>query len=108
MTDGPLVGLAALDNLRSEPKLSGYHLLHGARADLLARAGLTGEALLAIDQAIALAPTDSERRQLTRRQAELNPPLRRRRSHTMIETDLRLRDGQSYIRPDLPRPTPLI
>jgi RNA polymerase sigma-70 factor, ECF subfamily len=73
MTDGPLVGLAALDNLRSEPKLSGYHLLHAARADLLARAGLTGEALLAIDQAIALAPTDSERRQLTRRQAQLSP-----------------------------------
>jgi RNA polymerase sigma-70 factor, ECF subfamily len=73
MADGPLDGLAALDNLRSEPKLSGYHLLHAARADLLARAGLTGEALLAIDQAIALAPTDSERRQLSRRQAELNP-----------------------------------
>jgi RNA polymerase sigma-70 factor, ECF subfamily len=73
MADRPLDGLAALDNLRSEPKLSGYHLLHAARADLLARAGLTGEALLAIDQAIALAPTDSERRQLTRRQAELNP-----------------------------------
>jgi RNA polymerase sigma-70 factor (ECF subfamily) len=73
MADGPLDGLAGLDNLRSEPKLSGYHLLHAARADLLARASLTGEALLAIDQAIALAPTDSERRQLTRRQAELNP-----------------------------------
>jgi hypothetical protein len=26
----------------------------------------------------------------------------------MIETDLRLRDSQSYIRSDLPRPTPLI
>jgi RNA polymerase sigma-70 factor, ECF subfamily len=73
MTDGPQAGLAALDNLRSDPKLSGYHLLPAARADLLARVGLTGEALLAIDQAIALAPTDSERRQLTRRQAELTP-----------------------------------
>ena len=30
MTDGPQAGLAALDNLRSEPKLSGYHLLSAA------------------------------------------------------------------------------
>jgi RNA polymerase sigma-70 factor, ECF subfamily len=73
MADGPLDGLAALDHLRGEPKLFGYHLLPAARADLLARAGLTGEALLAIDQAIVLAPTDSERRQLTRRRAELQP-----------------------------------
>ena len=42
-----------------------------ARADLLTRAGRTAEAVRAIDQAIALAPTEQERRQLGRRRDEL-------------------------------------
>ena len=42
-----------------------------ARADLLSRAGRTAEAIEAIDQAIALAPTETERRQLVRRRDEL-------------------------------------
>ena len=71
MSDGPLAGLAALDELAKEPKLTGSHLLPAARADLLARAGLRAEAVSAIDQAIALARTDLERRQLTRRRGEL-------------------------------------
>ena len=71
MSDGPLAGLAALDELAEEPKLTGSHLLPAARADLLARAGLKAEAVSALDQAIALARTDQEHRQLTRRRGEL-------------------------------------
>jgi len=71
MSDGPLAGLAALDDLRDEPKLADYHLLPAARADLLARAGLTAEAVVALDEAVALAPTVQDRRQLAKRHAEL-------------------------------------
>jgi RNA polymerase sigma-70 factor, ECF subfamily len=72
MSDGPLAGLAAMDELAKEPKLTGSHLLPSARADLLARAGLKAEAVSALDQAIALARTDQESRQLTRRRSELS------------------------------------
>jgi RNA polymerase sigma-70 factor, ECF subfamily len=71
MADGPLAGLAALTELEDEPKLAGYHLLPAVRADLLSRAGRTADAVRAIDQAIALAPTEQERRQLERRRDEL-------------------------------------
>ena len=71
MADGPLTGLAALDELGDEPRLAGYHLLPAARADLLARAGQQPDAIRVLEQAIALAPTEPERRQLTRRRDEL-------------------------------------
>ena len=71
MSDGPLAGVAALDDLAAEPRLRNSHLLPAARADLLARAGLTAEAVRALDQAVPLARTDQERRQLLRRRAEL-------------------------------------
>ena len=65
----PLAGVAALDDLAAEPRLQNSHLLPAARADLLARAGLTAEAVQALDE--ALAETDQERRQLGRRRDEL-------------------------------------
>ena len=71
MSDGPLAGLAALDNLSEDARLAGYHLLPAARGDLLARAGRRAEAVAALDQAIDLAPTDQERRQLARRRDHL-------------------------------------
>lgn len=71
MSDGPLAGVAALDELVDEPKLAGYHLLPAARGDLLARAGLQAEAIVELDRALALAPTEPERRQLARRRHEL-------------------------------------
>jgi RNA polymerase sigma-70 factor (ECF subfamily) len=71
MADGPSAGLAALEELGDDPKLAGYHLLPAARADLLARAGRPADAVGAIDEAIALAPTEPERRQLSRRRNEL-------------------------------------
>jgi RNA polymerase sigma-70 factor (ECF subfamily) len=71
MADGPLAGLRALADLDGDPKLAGYHLRPAARADLLARAGRTAEAVRALEEAIALAPTEAERRQLSRRRDEL-------------------------------------
>jgi len=71
MSDGPLAGLAALDTVADEPKLTGHYLLPAARADLLARAGLWAEAVLTLDEAMALAPTDQETRQIARRRSEL-------------------------------------
>ena len=64
MAESPAAGLHLLDGLADHPALAGLHLLPAARADLLARAGRTDEALAEADAAIALAPTEQERRQL--------------------------------------------
>jgi len=74
MSDGPLAGLAALQSAADDPKLAGHYLVAAARGDLLTRAGLRDEALIAIEQAIELAPTEPERRQLEQRAAELRLP----------------------------------
>ena len=50
VTDGPFASRGS--GLSDEPKLVDYHLLPAARADLLARAGLTAEALVALDAAV--------------------------------------------------------
>ncbi len=71
MSDGPLAGLAALESAADDPKLAGHYLVAAARGDLLSRAGLRDEALIAVEQAIELAPTEQERRQLEQRAAEL-------------------------------------
>jgi RNA polymerase sigma-70 factor (ECF subfamily) len=71
MRDGPLAGLATLDELSKDMRLAGYHLLPAARGDLLARAGRRAEAAAALDVAIDLASTDQERRQLARRRDAL-------------------------------------
>ncbi|MEV1117367.1 RNA polymerase sigma factor [Actinosynnema sp. NPDC049800] len=63
MADGPAAGLALVDDLADE--VTG-HLLPATRADLLRRLGRTTEALAAYERALALAPTDAERRHLTR------------------------------------------
>jgi len=47
--------------------LAGYHLYPATRADLLRRMNRTDEARSAYEQAVALAPTDAERRFLTQR-----------------------------------------
>ena len=74
MSDGPLAGLAALESAADDPKLAGHYLVAAARGDLLTRAGLHDEALIAIEQAIELAPTEHECRQLEQRAAELRHP----------------------------------
>ena len=74
MSDGALAGLAALESAADDPRLRGHYLVAAAGGDLLTRAGLNDEALVAIEQAIELAPTEQERRQLEQRAADLRHP----------------------------------
>ena len=67
MTDGVEAGLRLVDDLAASGRLEGYHLLPATRADLLRRAGRPHEARAAYTEAIALAPTEAERRYLTGR-----------------------------------------
>jgi RNA polymerase sigma-70 factor (ECF subfamily) len=71
MGDGPQAGLAALDALAGDPRMTGYHLVPAARGHLLAQLGRSAEAVDSLDRAIELAPTERERRQLVRRRDEL-------------------------------------
>ena len=66
MADGPTAGLVLLDALE-DSVLSSYYLLPATRADLLRRLGRDAEASDAYCAAIELAPTDAERRYLSRR-----------------------------------------
>jgi RNA polymerase sigma-70 factor, ECF subfamily len=74
MRDGPAAGLALVERLEEAGELAGYHLLPATRADLLRRLGRTDEAAVAYRLALELAPTDPERRYLTRRLAETTGP----------------------------------
>jgi RNA polymerase sigma-70 factor (ECF subfamily) len=71
MAEGPAVGLALADALDASGALAGYHLLPATRADLLRRLGRDGQAADAYREALALAPTEAERRFLARRLASL-------------------------------------
>jgi RNA polymerase sigma-70 factor (ECF subfamily) len=74
---GPAAGLAALAELDAA-QLRDYQPYHAARADLLARAGRTRDALAAYDRAIELTTNPAERRFLTQQRATAgevrNPP----------------------------------
>jgi len=74
MADGPAAGLELVAVLTASGALPGYHLLPATRADLLLRLGRRDEAAASYRAALALAGTDSERRFLTRRLAELTSP----------------------------------
>jgi RNA polymerase sigma-70 factor (ECF subfamily) len=74
MAEGPRAGLALLEALAATKELDNYHLLHAARADLLRRAGSSGEAAKSYLRALALVTNDSERRFLERRLKELERP----------------------------------
>ena len=67
MADGAAAGLEMVEDLRSSGALTGYHLLPAVRADLLGRLGRVAEAADAYREARGLAPTEPERRHLTRR-----------------------------------------
>ncbi|HEU5332299.1 MAG TPA: RNA polymerase sigma factor [Actinocrinis sp.] len=71
MADGPRVGLALVDEIAAAGSLPGYYLVPATRADLLRRMERPDEARAAYREALGLAPTDVERRFLTRRLAEL-------------------------------------
>jgi RNA polymerase sigma-70 factor (ECF subfamily) len=70
MLDGPEVGLALVSGL--QPVLADYYLLAAARGDLLRRLGRADDAILCYRDAIALAPSEPERRFFARRIAELD------------------------------------
>jgi predicted RNA polymerase sigma factor len=63
-------GLVLVEQLEQSGALSDYHLLPATRADLLRRLGRNEQADVAYQRALELAPTDAERRYLTKRLAE--------------------------------------
>ncbi|MFC6313255.1 RNA polymerase sigma factor, partial [Paraburkholderia dipogonis] len=70
--DGPRAALDALEPYANDPRLADYQPYWAARADLLARAGATAEALGAYDLAIGLERDPSVRRFLQRKRIELS------------------------------------
>lgn len=71
MASGPDHGLALLASL--DESLAGYHYLHAARAELLTRAGGDRDEIReSLERALALDPSDAERRLLERRRSLLD------------------------------------
>jgi len=70
MAFGPSAGLAAVDALRGEPALRGYHLLPAVRGDLLAKLGRWPEARAELEAAARLTRNARERALLAARAAE--------------------------------------
>jgi RNA polymerase sigma-70 factor, ECF subfamily len=66
-------GLALVDELAQRGELANYHLLAATRADLLRRRGDLEEAATEYERALALAPSEAERRFLRGRIEELRP-----------------------------------
>jgi RNA polymerase sigma-70 factor, ECF subfamily len=67
MTDGPLAGLALLDDIEG---LDSYHLAHSTRAELLMRAGRAGDAVAEFERARKLTENAVEQRHLDRRRSD--------------------------------------
>jgi RNA polymerase sigma-70 factor (ECF subfamily) len=74
MADGPEAALPLVDAVAATGLLDDYHLLHATRADLLRRAGRDAEAADSYRAALALAPTEAERRFLRNRLADRRSP----------------------------------
>lgn len=71
MRDGPLAGLALIDELLTLTMIEQYHLAHAARADLCRRLGRDEEARVAYTVALKLTTQAPERRFIERRMAGL-------------------------------------
>ena len=71
--EGPAAGLEAVEALVAGGRLDAYAPLHAARADLLRRRGSFAEAAASYRRALALAPTEAERRYLAGQLAEVEP-----------------------------------
>jgi RNA polymerase sigma-70 factor, ECF subfamily len=71
MARGPAAGLALVDELAASGALASYYLLPATRADLLRRLDRRAEAAESYREALALAPTEPERRYLQRRLTEV-------------------------------------
>jgi RNA polymerase sigma-70 factor (ECF subfamily) len=63
-----------VDRLEAEGALHGYHLLPATRAELLRRLHRDTDAAAANREALGLASSDTERRYLERRLAEVSGP----------------------------------
>lgn len=72
MHEGPARGLELINAILARGQLNDYHLAHAARADLCRRLGLTAEARVSYERALALALQEPERRFLQMRLDELN------------------------------------
>ncbi len=75
MAEGPGPGLRLVDEIVGSRRLTGYHLLHATRADLLRRLDRPGDAASEYERALALAGTEAERRYLKRRLEECRAAL---------------------------------
>ncbi len=73
IASGPQAGLDALERLRDEPALRGYHLLPRVRGDLLARAGRHDEARAEFERAASLTKNQRERDLLLHRAGRPEP-----------------------------------
>src|SRR5438552_2938 len=71
MRDGPQAGLSLIDAILVRGDLSGYHLAHAARGDLLRRLGRGDEAIDAYARALEFATQKSERSFIARRLDQL-------------------------------------
>jgi RNA polymerase sigma-70 factor (ECF subfamily) len=69
MAFGPRPALEIVDRLREEPALAGYHLLAGARADLLEKLGRLDEAQAEFERAALLTANSRRRAALLERAA---------------------------------------
>jgi RNA polymerase sigma-70 factor, ECF subfamily len=69
--DGASAGLAAMDEISADPRLTEYQPWWAAKAELLTRTGKHDEARYAYDIAIGLEKDDSVRRFLHRRKSDL-------------------------------------
>jgi predicted RNA polymerase sigma factor len=67
MAQGAAAALPLVDALAQEPSMARYHLLHAARADLLARLGRLVEASQALQRAAELTENTRERELLHKR-----------------------------------------
>ena len=71
MRDGPQAGLSLIDAILVRGDLTGYHLAHAARGDLLRRLGRGDEAIDAYARALEFATQKSERSFIARRLDQL-------------------------------------
>jgi RNA polymerase sigma-70 factor (ECF subfamily) len=67
MAFGPEAGLELVDALIARGELSGYHLLHSVRGDLLLRLGRTEEARTELERAAAMTNNEREQEMLLQR-----------------------------------------
>jgi predicted RNA polymerase sigma factor len=71
MAQGPAAGLHALNSLNTESALSGYHLLHSVRGDLLMKLGRFTEAREELHRAIALTQNIREQQLLAEKENQI-------------------------------------